>query len=901
MKNTPHFTPKFTLRLLLTLTALDGMIALIWLLRIPSESGLSAARLVLLGLLLMGTGLPLAGLLPAAQRHLLPRWETHLRNTLRRRRRAFWLMLAAFNGLYLLILPPDLTDAAARAVLLRAAPLLFYGSAACLEGALLMLSISREDVRHLGRQRIFRLTAALFGVLLGAWAFVARTGWGVHPLSEYFYEMGVPLLETQLLLAWGLAVGLRKGADAAARRGLRLSARQADFALALGLYLLAVFLWQMPPDRPTWFFTPPTAPNFQRYPASDALRYDATAQNALIGNGLQTENQARTLRPLYTGALALFHLVRGIEYDPVTHLQVWVLAAFVVLAYFLGRALHGRTAGVLLAGLLALQGYTNIAYANLFTVSHARLLMPDLPMAVLMAAFLVLAVRWQRARSPRWQGALYSGAALGALLMVRPESITAGIAALLTALLQWRRQPRLWAQHAVIFALGAGLVTAPWVGRNWARYGKPFFDSPDPRVYIAIRRAWDSLHPSPPEPLEPEAIPPATATPQPQSGTPSKVALPIPPSSQPPNLPMLVIQHYLNSEIQSFLALPATFRLPDTLLSYGFLYLRDIRLYLNERPDNPALAGEHLDRRLYRENTLFWAQCCQLEGYRARLPFWPYFEGLPRQAAFLLAGNLLLVALGVGLATRRMGWAGALPAFVHIAYLATNAAFLVSGGRYIQPVNWIVILYYTLGIAALTLGVGRALGWLEGADSLWRAAVSPKNGGLSKGVRSPRRGGVIVPLGAVLLLGLAIPIGERLIPRRYSPAVQTHMEQAVLAAISPTEQAQVEGLLVLSGRALYPRYLEAGDGNRLSDAPLVAVQPYGRLVFFLVGERNYVVRLPLEGLRTAFPNGSDVVVAGCVQPGEREFVEARLVARADTDGQVQAVLWRSADVPLECP
>ncbi len=899
--NTPRNARHFPLRLLLTLTALDGLAALVWLLRIPSEGGLSAARLALLGLLLAGTGLPLAGLLPAAQRHLLPRWEALRNAALRRRKRAFWLLLAAFNGLYLLILPPDLTDAAARAVLVRAAPLVFYLSAACLESALLMLPLPRENVRRVGRRAGLPLTAALFGALLGAWAFIARTGWGLHPLSEYFYEMGVPLLETQLLLAWGLTVGLRKGAEMAARRGLRLSARQADSLLALGLYLLTVFLWQMPPDRPTWFFTPPTAPNFQRYPASDSLLYDSTAQSALIGNGLRTENSPRTLRPLYTGALALLHLAGGIEYDPIVRLQVWVLAVFVILAYFLGRALHGRTAGVLLAGLLALQGYTNVAYANLFTVSHARLLMPDLPMAVLMAAFLLLAVRWQRARSPRWQGALYSGATLGALLMVRPESITAGIAALLTALLQWRRQPRVWAQQAVIFALGAGLVIAPWVGRNWARYGKPFFDSPDPRVYLAIRRAWDSLHPALPEPPEPEAAPPATSTPQPQSRTPSKVALPAPPPSQPPGLPALVIQHYLNSEIQSFLALPATFRMPDTLLSYGFLYLRDIRLYLNERAENPALAGEHLDRRLYRENTLFWAQCCQLEGYRARLPFWPYFKGLPRQAVLLLGVNLLLVALGVGLATRRMGWAGALPALAHIAYLGGNAVFLVSGGRYIQPVNWIVILYYALGIAALTLGVGRALGWLEEADSLWRAAVSPKHGGLPKGVRSPRRAGVIVHLGAVLLLGLAIPVGERLVPRRYSPAVQSRMKQAALTALSPEEQSQLEGLLVLSGRALYPRYLEAGSGIPSSTTPLVNVQPYGRLVFFLVGERNEAVRLPLEGLRTVFPNGSDVVVAGCLHPGEKTFFEARLTARVTTEGDVQAVLWRAPDVPMECP
>ncbi|HEB64930.1 MAG TPA: hypothetical protein ENJ02_05250 [Chloroflexi bacterium] len=882
---------------LMGLAALDGALALGWMLHIPSEGGLSTARLGMLGLLLAGTLLPLAGLLPAAQKRLLPRWNALGRDALRIRRLAFWLLLAAFNGAYLLTLPADLTDAAARAILERAAPLLFYLSAVCLEGALLVLPISRESMRHAWQQTAARVALLVFGALLGGWAFVARSGWGLHPFSEYFYEMGVPLLETQFLLAWGLSVAGRKGMEILARRGWRLSARQADALIPLVLYLSTVFLWQSAPTRPTWFFTHPAAPNFQRYPASDALRYDSTAQSALIGNGLQTDNQPRTLRPLYTGLLAVLHTLVGLDYDPVVRAQVWVLALFVVLAYHLGRRMHSRTAGVLLAGLLSLQGYTNIAYANLFTISHARLLMPDLPVAVLMAAFLLLAVRWQGAAAPRWQSALYSGAALGAMLMVRPESITAGIAALLAGLLQWPRQPRLWGRQAAIFALGVGLVTAPWVGRNWARYGKPFFDAPEPRVYIAIRRGLESFHPAPPEPPEPEAVPP-TPTPQGHIGTPAKNALPAPPPALPEDLPTRIVQHYLNSEIQSFLALPATFRLPDTLLSYGFLYAQDARLYLNERGENPAAAKARLDRRLYRENTLFWAQCCQLEGYRARLPFWPYPDGLPRQAALLLGVNLLLVALGVGLAMQHLGWAGALPALAHMAYLGGNAVFQVSGGRYIQPVNWIVILYYALGIAALTLGVGKALGWLAGADSLLRAAVFQGSRGLSKGVRTPRRARVLLPLGAVLLLGLAIPIGERLVPRRYSPAVQSRMEEALLGKI-PAEVS--EGMLVLSGRALYPRYLEAGHGTP-DEHPLVATLDYPRLSFFLVGERNLSVRLPLEGLRVAFPNESDVVVIGCPRlEDNRALLDARLVAKVDIGGEVRAVLWRSADVPFTCP
>ncbi len=880
MDSTAH-SPRAALKWLLFLSALDGALALAWLLRIPAGGGLSATRLALLGLLLAGTAFPLAALLrPALRARLLERWASWQADTPRNRRRVLRLLLAALGSAYLLILPADLTDAAARAVLERLAPLLFYGGAVSLHSALLLPS--RKALRRAAP--LGRVALAAFGVLLAAWGVVARTRWGLTPISEYWYEMGVPILETHLLLAWGVTGAARQ----AVRRLRRLSPRQVDAAAALGLYLLTVLLWQSAPRRPTWFFTPPAAPNYRLYPASDALRYDATAQHVFIGEGLKTENQARTLRPLYTGLLALLHAIAGSGYEAAARAQVFVLALYAALLYALGRALHSRTAGVLLALLLALQGYTNIAHANLFTISHARLLMPDLPMSVLMAAFLLLAARWQGAEHPLRRMALYSGAALGALLLVRPESAVAGAAALLTAFLQWRGRGRVWARQAACFALGAALMTAPWVGRNWIRYGQIFFDSPQPRVYDVIRRALETPQPEPPLP---EALPPAT--PQGRESPAGKSALPLP-----PHRAWLSdsIQHYLNSEIQSFLALPSAFRLPDTALSFAFLYQRDVRLYLKTRPQDAAAAQRALERRLYRENTLFWAQCCQVQGYLKRLPFWPHFGGLPRQARLALGLNLLLTALGFGAAVRRWRWAGALPALVHAAYLAVNALFQVSGGRYIQPVNWIVVLYYTLGLAALTLGLGRALGRLPETDA-------PAEERAPAGRRALLgRDAWLLPAAAVLLLGLALPLGERLFPRRYPPEIRRRMESAALAALPPAERAQTEGLLVLSGRALYPRFLEAGGGNPLSAHPLQTAQPYGRLVFFLAGPQSFGVRLPLEGLRAPFPDDADVVVAGCVrQEGAREFLDARLAARVDRDGRVRDVFWRSAAQPLACP
>jgi hypothetical protein len=73
---------------------------------------------------------------------------------------------------------------------------------------------------------------------------------------------------------------------------------------------------------------------------------------------------------------------------------------------------------------------------------------------------------------------------------------------------------------------------------------------------------------------------------------------------------------------------------------------------------------------------------------------------------------------------------------------------------------------------------------------------------------------------------------------------------------------------VLIGRALYPRFYAANEGEPGGEFSAFNALPFSRMALVLVGPQgNYQVALPLESAPPSFPNVSDVVVFGCEEDG----------------------------------
>jgi hypothetical protein len=224
-----------------------------------------------------------------------------------------------------------------------------------------------------------------------------------------------------------------------------------------------------------------------------------------------------------------------------------------------------------------------------------------------------------------------------------------------------------------------------------------------------------------------------------------------------------------------------------------------------------------------------------------------------------LAFYLLLFSIGVTVTWRYHGVIGLLPLGLGLMYNLWTALFLSSGERFIVPLDWSVHLYELLGLFILG---GVVLSFTKGAHekiSNWlripfdAPPVTDEPPALSR-----RR--FIQSLLLVMVLGSFLPVTESIFPQKYPPKTQTEIVQEIGMTLQ-------EGEIALYGRAVYPRYYEAGDGE-----PGTAKMGYGeseeaRMVFFLIGPQNHLVVFELKNEPHFFPHTSDVYMIGTQTPG----------------------------------
>ena len=58
----------------------------------------------------------------------------------------------------------------------------------------------------------------------------------------------------------------------------------------------------------------------------------------------------------------------------------------------------------------------------------------------------------------------------------------------------------------------------------------------------------------------------------------------------------------------------------------------------------------------------------------------------------------MLLALGLGTAWKRGHWMGMIPLIILVSYFLANSLSRTSGGRYLVPADWVVLIYYVLGL-----------------------------------------------------------------------------------------------------------------------------------------------------------------------------------------------------------
>lgn len=669
---------------------------------------------------------------------------------------------------------------------------------------------------------------------------------GLTPDVVWWAAPGTPVMATQVFAVWLAALAfilLLPRLDKLLAAIPKIPGRVVlDLLLCVLIWLAAAWTWVPVPVTSDHFITRFFPPNSEFYPFSDAATYASGAQRLLVGEGLSS---ASASKPAYSLFLAIFHLVAGQDYVSVSNLQSVLLGVIPVLMYLLAARLGGRAAGLIAAGIVIFRERNALDLTKVIEVSHSKMFMTDTPTLAFVLALTLLLVYWLEKPQRRPVLPLVAGGMLGLGTLLRGQILVLIPLVLFVALIVLWRKWSLWIKTSLLIGVGALLFLAPWLWRGYQQSRQVSLRETLPRTFMLAAKY--SLTPAERQaPLPGESAEAFDARMQQQI---IQFVL-----DRPDYVMGFISAHFFHSQIESVLYLPQ------------------------------SLVVE------------------SVEAYVGRVPFWDedWIGTFPAETGILLALNLGLIALGLGASWRRTRRRIFVPILISVGYVLSVAVARFSGWRFILPADWLTNLFYSIGLAQLTLiGV-----------SLFSPRIEPDDTPENASDADPRpltwRAFSLVGIG-LLLIGSIFPVTEVLFPRRYTPLTDQEALEMYRAAISSGEAVGAPPLEVLDaflgqeeaqvvyGRGLYPRYLRSGlgfGGNNLVYNPA----PYSRLVWQMVGTYDGLVELPLLNAPAFFPNTADVLVFGC----EGEGVVDALVVVVTMDGET-SVLTRSPWVDPVCP
>ena len=672
----------------------------------------------------------------------------------------------------------------------------------------------------------------------------------------YFLPTNAPLAGMQVFLVLATLLAVRSFCSRLKERQVKFtSLLQKEWIILIGLWIITYFLWMNVPLEANYLIDIPRPPNFEFSLNSDSLYYDLLSQQLMVGEGLPDF----PAHPMYIWVLTILHTIGGDSYPDIIWLQVAVLSLIPVMLYKLVNIIHSRFAGLFTALLFIIRERNSLLLMGEITVSTAKMVMTELLTVLCLLWFLYLLVKWLKSPENNRIVPLLTGGVVGFAVLVRVELIIVIPFVVLVVLLALRKNLRTWFQGMIALTIGFSLLISPWMIRNWQitgtvqidKYhifqdwieaikgheietqdesenpGSDIYQEPLKNSQIYIRKNASILPIQPWENLLED------------SGTSTTTSGPL------QNFP----HHLVNNLQQIFLYLPSSHQ--PLLYAGGIVEFR------------PGPKGEILAKDNYFSEPY-------MEQYVRSLPYW-WFDwdaSLTPRSIFPLFLSLLLISIGFGSSWRKSRSQTGLLVITGASYLLFYSLMGSSGGRYIQQVDWITMVFYGIGLTEICVLFIRE----NQPEVILEQSVSQAKDQIKSFWRYSLLGA------GLLLVGFSLPAAEILIPARYTEERLNDSLHQILAEgqeiTGLSEWIEIEEITnskgrIFIGKALYPRFFEAGE--RMTDDRDWSIPDYSyaRMEFYLVGLRNTWVNLPLETSIEVFPHGSDVVVFATWEKGKK--------------------------------
>jgi hypothetical protein len=554
------------------------------------------------------------------------------------------------------------------------------------------------------------------------------------------------------------------------------------------------------------------------FPSSDAFYYDKESIRFLLGKGFSADST----HVMYSAFLAALHKIFGLDYLPVVTAQMAVYALIPVFLYLITSNLFSTFSGLLAASLFILRERNMLLLGGNVTGIGFNIMMSENLALLTWVALFYLVILWVKNPQSRSLLPWIAGGLMGISILTRVEMLAVYLAVGLGTLLVLWNKKSLWLRGAVTFTLAVILVVGPWMIRNWQQAGRLSIDKVD-----FVQRVVSQYFENDSDPADHI-------------------------STNRRDIPSYSVYAERRLHGTSIKYIPARF---SNSLLQTVLYLPT-----NHQPF--LTAGSILERG--KEGSIrFSRQGVFSEKYLLRytrnLPyFWYIWDGSLSIRSYLpLLMVLFLCSLGIWVVGNKHNIIITIPVLAFSAHLLIWALAGYSGGRFIKLVDWIPLLFYSIGLTVLisifwrVIVNGRSVTELNpqpeiGLFSLQRV-IFQRNRWLERGA-----------LAFVLLIGTAPTILEPLIPQQYTEEKKAQVVESIHVDIKLDKGQYV----YLYGKMLYPRFYEANE-KPLDDRKGTIPNPTrDRMDFYLIGTRTIWVSYPTNQPVESFRHDVDVIVEG---------------------------------------
>ena len=689
----------------------------------------------------------------------------------------------------------------------------------------------KEEQKH-KHFRITNLLPFIFPTII-LFGIVCLTGLGLHTRDVTVNDLGVPLLEWQIIYVCGLMIififtknGFKKINIFKEEKRVRVLVHLTPL-IFIFLWLTASIFWIKQPLPNNNYFAPEKLPpNFETYPFSDAEKYSLEGQRIISGaiDGFIIS------KPLHAVFLAFTHSIGGLDYEKVITVQTLILALFPAVLYLIGKEMHSNTLGLGMGLFAVFREINAIQASDIANVSNSKLLMSDFPSTLILSVLILITIKWIKKPEGKYFVVLLGGI-LGALVLYRAQYLIFLPFFIVMAFILYRKEWKSILVFSCLFLVCLSSTILPVLIRNHSISGSYWFDTPKYMSSFRDNYVLTGLDSTNLDDIDLGAPTPET---QPVSFLNSLQFI------LKSDYTYDVVDNFSRNIISTFLIFPIRFDGSQTLQELSLI-----------------------------ENN-FWA-----EAYSYNKP----------SNLIIAFFNLLFLVFGLSLLfkqNRKIGYSCiAFYVFINIS----ASIFRFSGWRFIMPIDWLIYMIFLLGFISIS-----DLLHLTPQNNLMEVKDISKMEKLSIGFNFQKD---ITSIFLFLLLGSIIPLRE-LFPVNYQTREKNEICENLDELISNDKNkklkenaiifCQDDSSVAVEGNVIHPRFFHKGWGfyDRPNDI-FHGEQDFSRLVFRVLNKNIRLMYIPIDDLNKDefLPNGAHAIILA----KKDELPKAQFLILTDMENQ----------------